>query len=242
MVLVAGGVFEMGCKSGRDDITYSCGSKEMPLHWVKVDSFYIGKYTVTQGLWRKVMGSLPSNIGRDSLSGDHKPVVWVSYNDITSQDGFLDRLNAQTGKNYRLPTEAEWEYAARGCTGGVCESLEFSGCNTIGDVAWYKSNSSTLQPVGAKPANALGIYDMSGGVWECCSDWYGAYPSGTSQSSPQDNPTGPVNGSDHMYRGGNWTNPAGSCRVAYRHNHPASSGNINGFNDVGIRLVLPLRR
>jgi formylglycine-generating enzyme required for sulfatase activity len=231
MVYVAGGVFEMGCKSGRDG---TCGSNgETPVHWVRVNNFYIGKYEVTQGLWKRVMGSLPSDISSSYL-GDNKPVIYVSYNDITGTNGFLAKLNALTGKSYRLPTEAEWEYAARGCNGGVCENFQYSGSNTIGDVA---PSSSGLPTVGTKQANALGIYDMSGNVWERCNDGYSSsyYPSGTTQTSPQDNPTGPSGTSNLAVRGGSWLYYGTNCRVAHRGYDPP----IHTSNNTGFRVALP---
>jgi formylglycine-generating enzyme required for sulfatase activity len=232
MVYVAGGVFEMGCKSGRDNLTTSCNSNET-LHWVQLSSFYIGKYAVTQGLWKAVMGSLPSSISGNYL-GDDKPVIYVSHNDIVEANGFLAKLNAMTGKSYRLPTEAEWEYAARGCSGGNCESYEFSGSNTIGDMAWYGSNSSSyVHTVGTKLPNKLGLYDMSGNVLEWVSDYgISTYGSGT-QSSPLVNPTGPTSGSDRVRRGGGWHDGASPCRVAYR----SSYSPVNRDNYYGFRLV-----
>jgi formylglycine-generating enzyme required for sulfatase activity len=236
MVFVAGGVFEMGCKSGRDG---TCGpNAETPVHYVRVNNFFIGKYMVTQALWKKVMGSLPSSLsGR--FVGDNKPVIYVSWNDIMGTDGFLAKLNVQTGKNYRLPTEAEWEYAARGCSRGVCESFEFSGSNTIGNVAYYGHDFNTGNPttVGTLRANALGLYDMTGNGWEWCSDWYSSsyYSSSYTASNPQDNPTGPSTGSNRMLRGGSWFTPASMCRVAYRHPYTPNTPHL----EVGFRLVLP---
>jgi formylglycine-generating enzyme required for sulfatase activity len=228
MVYVAGGKFEMGCKSGRDNLTRSCYSDET-LHWVQLSSFYIGKYAVTQGLWKKVMGSNPS-----AFSGDNLPVEQVSWDDINGANGFLAKLKAMTGKNYRLPTEAEWEYAARGCSGGNCESYEFSGRNTVGDVAWYSSNSSSCtHTVGTKLPNKLGLYDMTGNVWEWVSDYgIGTYGSGT-ESSPLVNPTGPTSGSSRVLRGGGWGNSAGNSRVAFRYFNAPSYRN----SSVGLRLV-----
>jgi formylglycine-generating enzyme required for sulfatase activity len=233
MVQVYGGVFEMGCKSGRDG---TCETDETPLHWVRVNNFYIGKYEVTQALWKKVMGSLPSSISGSYL-GDNKPVIYVTYADITGTNGFLAKLNALTGKKYRLPTEAEWEYAARECNGGICESFLYSGSNNIEDVGWYSSNCGGYpHSVGEKKSNALGIYDMTGNVWEYCSDLYSStyYPSNTSQSSPQDNPTGPGGGSYRLSRGGSHVHNTSWHRVACRNDHSGTTI----FDDLGFRLVL----
>jgi hypothetical protein len=215
MVHVTGGVFQMLESS----------------YYVQLSDFYIGKYAVTQGLWKKVMGSLPSSLG-SSYQGDNKPVVYVAWEDITGTNGFLEKLNALTGKNYRLPTEAEWEYAARGCTAGSCASYEYSGSNTIDDVAWYKDNCSTLQVVGQKLANGLGFYDMSGNVREWCYDWFGSYPSNT-LTTPAVNPTGASSGTARMLRGGCWAFNANNSHLTFRtYNSPSTRP-----NDYGFRLV-----
>jgi formylglycine-generating enzyme required for sulfatase activity len=234
LVPVAGGVIEMGCKCDRDG---TCISNET-LHWVKVNDFHIGKYPITQAQWRAVMGWLPGSI-TSAYRGDSKPVIYVSYDEIVHSDtGFLAKLNKLTGKNYRLPTEAEWEYAARGCSAGTCESFEYSGDKTIDSVAWYyisSGNPNGPQPVGGKNPNALGIHDMSGNVFEWCYDWYGTYAS-SSASSPLDNPTGPTTpGSSRVLRGGSWGGNASYSRVAFRdYIAPSPRNSASGF-----RVVLP---
>jgi formylglycine-generating enzyme required for sulfatase activity len=242
MVYVAGGVFQIGCVSGRDS---TCRSDETA-HWVQVNSFNIGAYEVTQELWEMVMGDLPASLKNNSIClGAKKAVGYIRWNDIEGSGGFLEKLNAQTGKNYRLPTEAEWEYAARGCSGGVCENYAYSGSNTVEDVAWYKGNrpDSSPQPVGGKSPNRLGLYDMNGNVWECCSDWYNAYYgadsssvlSSTTQATPIVNPQGPPSGSIRVYRSGTWYDDKIYCRIAYRHGSAPS----HRFCNFGFRLVLP---
>ncbi|MDO4972539.1 MAG: formylglycine-generating enzyme family protein [Bacteroidales bacterium] len=156
-----------------------------------MSNYSIGKTEVTQELWKAVMGDTPSY-----FSGENLPVEKVSWGDCQT---FISKLNALTGQNFRLPTEAEWEYAARG--GSKSRGYKYSGSNTIGDVAWYWDNcGSKTHPVGTKAPNELGIYDMSGNVWEWCSDWYGSY-----SSASQTNPKGPTSGSDlRVIRGGSW--------------------------------------
>jgi formylglycine-generating enzyme required for sulfatase activity len=198
MVYVRGGTFTMGCtaEQGTD-----CYDDEKPAHEVTVSDFYIGKYEVTQAEWKAVMGSNPSN-----FKGDNLPVEKVSWNDAQE---FIRKLNTTTGKNYRLPTEAEWEYAARG--GSQSRGFKYSGSNNIDDVAWYEENSGDkTHPVGTKPANELGIYDMTGNVWEWVNDRYGGYSSGS-----QTNPVGPSSGSYRVLRGGSWDFGARSARVSF---------------------------
>ena len=216
MVYVEGGTFTMGATSEQkkpDD-------DEKPTHRVSLSSFYIGKYEVTQALWKAVMGSNPSR-----FEGDNLPVENVSWNDCQT---FLRKLNAMTGKNFRLPTEAEWEYAVRG--GNRSRGYQYSGSNVLSDVAWYDDNSgSKTHNVGTKAPNELGIYDMSGNVWEWCQDRKGSY-----SSSAQTNPKGPSSGSSRVYRGGSWGSGAWLCRVAFRDNYtPGSRG-----NGLGLRLAL----
>ena len=153
-----------------------------------------------------------------------RPVEQVSWNDCQE---FIKKLNQLTGMNFRLPTEAEWEYAARG--GNKSKGYKYSGGNTIGNVAWYTDNSSSTHDVNTKAANELGIYDMSGNVYEWCQDWYGNY-----SSSSQTNPTGPSSGSNRVSRGGSWNYSARSCRVSYRN---YCSPDV-GYDNLGLRLVL----
>jgi formylglycine-generating enzyme required for sulfatase activity len=203
----------MGATSEQGSDAYS---DEKPAHRVTVSDFYIGKYEVTQAQWKAIMGSNPSK-----WTGDNLPVENVSWNDIQE---FIQKLNQKTGKKYRLPTEAEWEYAARG--GNKSRGYKYSGSNDIGTVAWYSSNSGDkTHPVGQKQPNELGIYDMSGNVWEWCQDWYGDY-----SSASQTNPTGPSSGSYRVLRGGSWNDYTGGCRVSSRTcNTPSSRGSYNGF-------------
>ena len=195
MIKVEGGTFQMG--GILDDY-------EKPIHQVTLtNDYYIGETEVTQELWTAVMGSNPSYF----KSSDQLPVEQVSWNDCQT---FISKLNTLTGRTFRLPSEAEWEFAARG--GNASEGYTYSGSNTVGDVAWYDSNSSSkTHEVATKAPNELGIYDMSGNVWEWCQDWYGSY-----SSSAQTNPTGPTSGSFRVYRGGGWNYFDYNCRVAVR--------------------------
>ena len=217
MVHVEAGTFTMGA-------TYEMKNPwedEKPTHQVTLtNDYYIGKYEVTQALWQAVMGKNPSK-----FKGDNLPVEYVSWNDCQE---FISKLNTITGKTFRLPTEAEWEYAA--CGGKKSRGYQYSGSNNLSDVAWYEDNSGNkTHAVGSKQANELGIYDMSGNVWEWCQDWYGNY-----SSSSQVNPTGANSGSDRVSRGGSWYSAARCCRSSYRGN--GSPG--NRYSIDGLRLVL----
>ena len=227
MVAVEGGTFTMGATPEQG--TNDPWTVEYPTHEVTLSSFSIGETEVTQALWQAVMGSNPSNFTGD-LS---RPVEMVSWDDCLD---FIARLNQMTGKTFRLPTEAEWEYAARG--GNKTLTYKYAGSNDIDEVAWWDTNSCDgvgpdspdygTHPVALKKANELGLYDMSGNVWEWCQDWFGNY-----SSEPQTNPTGPSSGDNRVYRGGSWINYAKNCRVSSRF-HWA----IDGANNIGLRLVL----
>ena len=201
MVYVEGGTFEMGATAEQG---YSAYDDEYPVRTIKLDSYHIGKYEVTQGQWRTVMGTNPSHFTGD----DERPVERVSWNMVQE---FCKRLSKATGKKYVLPTEAQWEYAARG--GEKSKGYKYSGSDDIEEVAWYRNNSDKqTHRVGTKKANELGIYDMSGNVLEWCSDWYVS----RYDKSDTDNPQGPVDGSDRVVRGGSWLSIDRICRVSYR--------------------------
>ena len=243
MVLVQAGTFTMGCTSEQGS---DCFSQEYPAHQVTLtNNYYIGKYAVTQAQWVAVMGSWPNS--PPSLSygvGDNYPAYYISWNDIVGasgtsmvidgityyENGFIYKLNQMTGKQYRLPTEAEWEYAARG--GSLSKNYKYSGSNNINDVAWYNDNNAPYgtKPVGIMQPNELGIYDMSGNVWEWVRDWFGNYT-----SDPKINPTGPATGSYRVNRGGSWGSRESYCRVSYRYN---SNYPVNYNNYLGFRLAL----
>jgi len=218
MISVDGGTFTMGCTSeqGRD-----CKKNEKPAHLVRLSSFSISKYEITQSQWKAIMGNNPSFFQRDDF-----PVTNVSWDDV--QD-YISKLNGQTGRNYRLPTEAEWEYAARG--GNLSNGYKYSGSNDINDIAWYYNNINAIHSVGGKQPNELGIYDMTGNVTELCSDWYGDdYYSW----SPRTDPKGPASGGQRVIRGGGWNSIPDRSRVSFRNS--ISPGN-NSFSEVGFRLV-----
>ena len=208
MVKVEGGSFQMGSNDG--------SNSEKPIHSVSVNTFYIGKYEVTQSEWRSVMGKNPPKLYFKGCNSC--PVDAVSWDNIQE---FLKKLNAKSEKTYRLPTEAEWEYAARG--GNKSNGYTYSGSNDLKSVAWcYENSDSKTHPVGQKQANELGLHDMSGNVWEWCTDWYKGYPG---SSGVKD-----YTGSDRVYRGGGCFYDAGYCRVASRsYNTPAYRYSLLGF-------------
>ena len=219
MVRVEGGTFTMGATAEQGNDAYA---DENPVHEVTLSSYCIGKTEVTQALWQAVMGVNPSG-----FKGANLPVEQVSWNDCQE---FIAKLNALTGKAFRLPTEAEWEFAARG--GNKSQGFMYSGSNTVDDVAWYfDTSSSTTHPVATKAPNELGIYDMSGSVYEWCNDWYSrSYYTSESQT----NPTGPDSGSNRVWRGGSWAGDARACRVSNRSSKdPTYRGNY-----LGLRLAL----
>uniref|UniRef100_UPI004027480C SUMF1/EgtB/PvdO family nonheme iron enzyme n=1 Tax=Prevotella sp. TaxID=59823 RepID=UPI004027480C len=217
MVKVEAGSFNMGATPEMENPFDS----EKPVHRVTLtNNYYIGKYEVTQALWQAVMGSNPSN-----FKGDDLPVEKVSWDDC--QD-FISKLNAMTGKRFRLPSEAEWEYAARG--GNKSRGYQYSGSNVLRDVAWYSGNSSSrTHAVGTKQPNELGIYDMTGNVGEWCQDRHDNY-----SSSPQTNPTSAVSELGRVHRGGGWVDSARFCRSSCRLDFTPG---LRCFY-VGLRLVL----
>ena len=223
MIKVEAGTFTMGATAEQT----GAESDESPAHQVTLTKdYYMGETEVTQALWYAVMGQKPTADGDQWSSkyglGDNYPAYDISWNDCQE---FITKLNQLTGLTFRLPTEAEWEYAARG--GNKTTQTLYSGSNAIDDVAWYSSSNAYI--VAGKKANALGLYDMSGNVWEWCNDWYGSYSSGV-----QTDPTGPSSGSGRVLRGGSWNYYATSCRIANRKSSSVTSRNLN----YGMRLVL----
>jgi len=210
-VRVEGGTFQMGSEDGESD--------EKPVHSVTLSDFYMMKTEVTQAQWREVMGANPS-----SFKGcDNCPVEQVSWEDAQE---FCEKLSQKMGKTVTLPTEAQWEYAARG--GNKSKGYKYSGSNNLYEVAWYYSNSSKkTHPVATKKPNELGLYDMSGNVWEWCGDWYA---SDYYQNSPNRNPIGSSSAVYRVLRGGSWEAKATNCRVANRNGEQlARSYSFMGF-------------
>ena len=252
MVLVKGGTFTMGCTNEQGT---ECDTDEKPAHLVTLSDFYMGKYEVTVQAFKEFIEATNYQTDADKDGGSYfwnetewvkksginwkydmagnlrpaseynHPVIHVSWNDAIE---FCKWLASKTGKKYRLPTEAEWEYAARG--GNQSLGYKYAGSNSLSDVAWYNENSgSKTHPVGQKKANELGLNDLSGNVWEWCQDWEGAYSSGS-----QSNPTGAASGSNRVRRGGGWGDTAGGCRLSRR----GSDSPAIRLNLVGFRLVL----
>lgn len=219
VVFVKGGTFTMGCT--REQI--GCEDDERPAHKVTLSDYYIGKYEVTQAQYKAVMGNNPSE-----FSGcDDCPVENVSWYDAKE---FCRKLSQLTGKNYRLPTEAQWEYAARG--GEKSQGYLYAGVDDISKVAWYVENNSTKpKTVGSKLSNELGLYDMCGNVYEWCFDIYDEY---YYNKSPEKDPDGPLEAGKYVViRGGSWGSNAGYCRVARRSGFtPSSHDDNNGFRVV----------
>ncbi len=218
MIKVDGGSFSMGA-------TYEQGSEAMwweePVHQVSLSSYYIGETEVTQALWKAVMRQNPS-----SFKGDNLPVDCVSWDDCVE---FCRLLSQKTGKRFRLPTEAEWEFAARG--GNKSNHYKYSGSNNLYEVAWCLDNSDNIShPVKIKKPNELGIYDMAGNAWEWCNDyWHEKY-----ENYSQVNPQGPSSGEYRVHRGGGWLNRPTHCRISYR--YKAKQSRRNDFR--GFRLAM----
>lgn len=216
MVLVEGGTFTMGATAEQD----SAAGNEKPAHQVTLSNYYIGQTEVTHVMWNAVMGRNYFN-----FQDDDYPVTQVTW---TECQAFVEKLNQLTGRHFRLPTEAEWEYAARG--GNKSKGFKYPGSNTLGEVAWYSDNSgSHTHPVATKLANELGLYDMSGNVWEWCQDWYVSY-----SSTPQTNPQGPDSGTFKVNRGGGFFCSTGYCRTSSRNYGIPENRSL----DFGFRLCL----
>lgn len=226
MIRVDGGAFNMGATPDQGE---NPNEDEKPMHQVVLSDYYIGQTEVTQELWQAVMESNPSRFNNDI----NKPVEKVSWNQCQE---FIFRLNDLTGQQFRLPSEAEWEFAARG--GTKSKNYTYSGGNDLNDLAWYNYNAYAVgssspdygtHVVGTRLPNELGLYDMTGNVWEWCQDWYGSY-----SAENQTDPTGPETGSNHVIRGGGWTNYPSLLRIAARSNYlPTFTGNF-----IGLRLAL----
>ncbi len=217
MVLVEGGTFTMGAAPNQKG---DAESDEKILHQVTLSTYYICKYEVTQDLWTFVMGMNPS-----SFKGARQPVEDITWNDCQQ---FIKKLNSLTGMTFRLPTEAEWEFAARG--GKQSKGYKYAGSNNASEVAWHSNNSgSSPHDVGQKKPNELGLYDMSGNVYEWCQDWKGPY-----SREAQTDPTGPEEGTNRVNRGGRWCGSIRACRTSDR----SMSAPDYHFYHLGMRLAL----
>jgi sulfatase modifying factor 1 len=218
LVLVQGGTFNMGSDNAESH------EDEKPVHAVTVSSFYISKYLVTQAQWQAVMGNNPSYNKCDNC-----PVENISWEDAQA---YCEKQSKVTGKDWRLPTEAEWEYAARG--GNKSHGYIYSGSNNINEVAWNWDEHGKSHPVGQKQPNELGLYDMSGNVWEYCSDWYNKdYYRNSPSQDPQAGTLGRAN-AYRVVRGGSWNDIPGQCRVARRRD----SGPGYSIGNIGFRPVV----
>lgn len=228
MIYVKGGVFRMGATEEQGDDAYD---REYPVRNIRLDGYHIGKYEVTQSQWKAVMGtSLQEQ--RDKANpiwgffgkGDDHPMYYVSWEEAQA---FCQKLSEATGRKYVLPTEAQWEYAARG--GSKSQHYKYAGSNDIDEVAWYIANSSNIShPVGTKKANELGCYDMSGNVMEWCSDWVALY-----DENDTINPLGPVTGSYRIHRGSSFHWEGSGHRVSSRDGDTATGR----FSDMGFRVA-----
>ena len=233
MVYVQGGIFEMGCI---EDDCSDCDGDEMNIREVSLSDYYIGQFEVTQKQWKAVMGTTifqqrdkcNANMALSGTGNDY-PMYYISWEEANE---FCRVLSSKTGKLYRLPTEAEWEFAARG--GNNTQLYKYSGSNEIEDVAWYAQNAfSKTHKVGHKTPNELGIYDMSGNVWEWCYDIYGDY-----RSNDNKDPKGAKSGTKRINRGGSWRNNSTSCRVSDRSYDSADFRYIS----LGFRVVCEPRQ
>jgi len=218
MIKVEGGIFKMGS----NEYTY-----EKPIHQIELNTFYLAEFSMTQELYQCIMGDNPSY-----FRGKDRPVEVVSWDDAQECIRQLNTLSEVEELEYRLPTEAEWEYAAKG--GNKSKENKYSGSDDITKVAWYNENSyEETRPIGLLKKNELGIYDMSGNVWEWCGDWYNRR---YYQKSEKKNPKGPIKGSFRVLRGGGWNNNPNNCCSSYRLNNAP----MLSFSDVGFRLALSL--
>ena len=228
MIYVEGGTFMMGAPEDDEE----AWPDECPQHQVTLSSYYIAEYEVTQSQWQKIMGTTiyqqrDKTIWTDLHGvGSNYPMYYVNHDEAKA---FCEKLTNLTGKTYKLPTDAQWEFAARG--GNKSRGYKYSGSNSIDAIAWYENNSSsTSHPVGQKQPNELGLYDMTGNVMEWCSDWNDSY-----SSSHQINPEGPSSGQYRVLRNGGWEFPAESCRVSFRFaSEPSNRDRLSGFRVVCI--------